>query len=391
MVSVCRSLPTPDDPSGGIFVLNRLKGMRARADLQIVQPLPYMPLVRPLAAWGTAPERRLADIPIRQAQMFYIPAVLKWLDSMWLARAIAPAVAREHSKKPLDLIDAHFGYPEGAGCARVAQKLGIPLFVTIRGFENEYVHRAGIGAQMLRAMRNARGCVSVSHSLRKLAMDNGVDGERIRVVHNAIDWSTFNYGAREGAVARLGLARNMRVIVAVGHLINRKRHHVLIDAFARLRARMPNTVLAIVGGELFEPDYPRRLEKQVRALRLSRAVRFLGNRAPDEVSDWLRAADVFALATAREGCCNAVLEALACGAPVVTTPVGDNAHFVREGVNGQLAPVDDESAFAEALAAVLGAEHWDRARISADLRSQVGTWEDVGSKVLDFFNERLEQ
>jgi glycosyltransferase involved in cell wall biosynthesis len=391
MVSVCRSLPTPDDPSGGIFVLNRLRGMRKQADVNIVQPLPYMPLVRPLAKWGSAPERKQAEVPIHQARMFYIPAVLKSLDSVWLARAIAPTIEQEHRARRLDLIDAHFGYPEGAGCARVAEKLGIPLFITIRGFENEYVHRAGVGPQMIEAMRKARGCVSVSHSLRKLAMDHGVDEKRIRVVHNAIDWQVFNYGAPAAARARLGLAPDAKLVVSVGHLISRKRHHVLIEAFAKVRERVPKAVLAIAGAPSFEADYPAQLRRKVRDLGLSHAVKFLGNRAPADVVDWLRAADVFALATAREGCCNAILEALACGVPVVTTPVGDNAHFVRNGENGFLAPVDDADALAASMQSALEAGHWERERISTDLGAQVGGWDDVARRVLEFFCEQLEQ
>jgi glycosyltransferase involved in cell wall biosynthesis len=101
----------------------------------------------------------------------------------------------------------------------------------------------------------------------------------------------------------------------------------------------------------------------------------------------LRVAAVFALGTAREGCCNAVLEALGVGVPVVTTPVGDNAHFVKDGANGFLVPVDDPAAMAEALAAVFARDSWERERISAELA--VGTWQKIARDVLDFFAERI--
>jgi glycosyltransferase involved in cell wall biosynthesis len=98
---------------------------------------------------------------------------------------------------------------------------------------------------------------------------------------------------------------------------------------------------------------------------------------------------VFALGTAREGCCNAVLEALGAGVPVVTTPVGDNAHFVKNGANGYLVPVDDAAGMAEALAAVFARDSWDRGRISAELA--VGTWQQIARDVLNFFEETLAQ
>jgi glycosyltransferase involved in cell wall biosynthesis len=105
-----------------------------------------------------------------------------------------------------------------------------------------------------------------------------------------------------------------------------------------------------------------------------------------EVNTWLQAADVFALASHREGCCNAVLEALAAGRPVVTTPVGDNPQFVHAGVNGALVPVDDVEAFERALEGALE-RSWDAQAIARAL--PVGGWEDVAGRVLGFFRERL--
>jgi mannosyltransferase len=116
-------------------------------------------------------------------------------------------------------------------------------------------------------------------------------------------------------------------------------------------------------------------------------VQFVGNLPQHQVVQWLRAADVFALGTEREGCCNAVLEALACGVPVVTTPAGDNAWFVKDGVNGFIVPVDDAGAMEAALARTLARADWDRNRISREL--PVGTWDDVGRSVVDFLRDRV--
>ena len=101
---------------------------------------------------------------------------------------------------------------------------------------------------------------------------------------------------------------------------------------------------------------------------------------------WLRAADVFALATEREGCCNAVLEALAVGVPVVTTPAGDNPHFVKDGQNGYIVPVDDVPATAAALDRAVSTAQWDRQSISRNLA--VGNWGNVAGQVLEYFAAR---
>ncbi len=390
IVSVCRSLPTPDDPSSGIFVLNRLAAMRAQADVQVIQQIPFFPGVKPRPDWARAPGRRIGELPIAHAAMFYTPGVLKTLDSYWLQRAVGPVIEQLLRERPIDAIDAHFGYPEGVSCVRIARRLGIPVFITIRGFEAEYVLKKGIGGQLVAALRAATGCISVSHSLRKLALSCGVPPERVRVVHNAIDSQVFNWGEPREARARLAFPQDRPLIVSVGHLISRKRHHVLLDAFASVRRAVPDAALAIIGGSAFERAYPDELVARARSLGVLESTRFLGNLAPAAVADWLRAADVFALATAREGCCNAVLEALAAGVPVVTTDVGDNAAFVRNEVNGDIVPVDDPAALAQGIERSLRARHWDRRKISRELLNEVGSWDGVAARALDFMRERIE-
>jgi teichuronic acid biosynthesis glycosyltransferase TuaC len=390
IASVCRSLPQPDNVSDGVFVFNRLNAMAADADVAIVQPVPYAPIVKPLPAWARARSRSWRDRQIVHAPMLYVPGVLKALDGAWLARAALPELRRLHREAPLDAIDAHFGYPEGAGCMRVARRIGVPFFVTIRGFEKEYVHRPFVGAEMLGALRAAAGVISVSHSLRELAIEHGVPAEQIEVIHNAIDAQMFYPGDRAAARAALKLAPAAPLVVSVGNLVSGKRHHVLIEAFAKLRARRADAELVIVGGGSFEPAYPDRLNALARELGIATAVRFLGRIPPAEVATWLRAADAFALGTAREGCCNAVLEALGTGVPVVTTPVGDNAYFVAADENGYIVPVDDAAALAAGIERAL-ARSWDRAAIGRRLYEQAGSWSGVGARVLRFMRERLER
>ena len=165
----------------------------------------------------------------------------------------------------------------------------------------------------------------------------------------------FQYGNMADARRALGVEDERTLVVSVGHLVSVKRYHVLIDGFSRFAARNPGALLVIVGASSFERTYPAELQGQVRRLGLEGRVRFTGNLAPAEVAQWLKAADLFALVSAREGCCNAVLEALAVGVPVVTTPVGDNARFVEPDRNGLIVPVDDPGAVATAIDRVVAA------------------------------------
>jgi glycosyltransferase involved in cell wall biosynthesis len=120
----------------------------------------------------------------------------------------------------------------------------------------------------------------------------------------------------------------------------------------------------------------RRIERRVRRDGLQDCARLAVARPHDEVAMWLAAADVFCLATSREGSPNAVLEALACGVPVVTTDIPGNRAIICDGENGFLVPYFNATAFRDALLCALDRD-WDRAAIA---RSMTRSWEQVGAE-----------
>ena len=189
-----------------------------------------------------------------------------------------------------------------------------------------------------------------------------------------------------GARRALALPEHAPVLVSVAHLIRGKGFHVLLEAFARLPAKH-DARLVLIGGAHVDPGYAEELKRQVSALKLHDRVVFQGEVAPDHMPTWLAAADLFVLCTQREGCCNAVLEALACGLPVITTPAGDNPYFVKPGENGDLVPIDDAAATSEAIARALE-RSWDRQAI-ADRLPVADGWASVGRDVTEFMRGRL--
>jgi glycosyltransferase involved in cell wall biosynthesis len=361
--------------------------MARHADVRVVQPVPYFPGIRPLPPWAREAGHVVDARYVEHAPMLYLPGMLKGLDGQWLGRAVAGAIERMKSQARLDVIDAHFAYPDGVGCVRLARRLGVPVFVTVRGVEVDQLRRRSLHRQIVAALGAATGVVSVSHTLREVLTNAGVDGSAIRVIPNAVDREMFRPGDRKAARRRLGLPLGGHLVVSVGNLIELKRHHMLVEAIARVRHEVPDLMLAILGGGDAQSGYTARLADLAVRLGIAEAMRIVGRVPSEQVVDWLQASDIFALATSREGCCNAVLEALACGIPVVTTPAGDNAHFVRDGVNGRLVPIDDTEAFARALVGVLRRDTWDPQSISASL--QVGDWTSVGRQVVEFFTERM--
>jgi glycosyltransferase involved in cell wall biosynthesis len=174
---------------------------------------------------------------------------------------------------------------------------------------------------------------------------------RLHVIYNGIDrwrWS----GSR-----RVRSATGFRLL-SVGRLIPQKGHHVLLEACALLRARGLEVGLDIVGG----PELPRAREYQ-QALRdlhdrldLGLAVRFLGEQPWTEVLRAYAAADLFVLPCiidpdgSRDIIPNSLIEAMAAGLPVVSTPITGIPELVDHGTDGWLVPPDDARSLADAIA-----------------------------------------
>jgi glycosyltransferase involved in cell wall biosynthesis len=362
VVSVCTVYPGPGSPVSGLFSQRRLAGLQTVADVRVIHLRPWFPLLRPCPAEWLASAPGEAP-PTDRGRMFYFPGVLKGLDGWWLKRAALPLLRRLAAAGELDVIDAQFGYPEGVGCVLAGRVLRKPVIVTAHGAEPWLLAQGGWRAKRLRwALRQAAGVVCVSDSLRPVFLAAGVAPERLAVVYNAVDRGVFHPRPQAEARKRLGLPAGGRLIVSVGRFDFEKGHQVLVRAVRRLRTRVGDVRLAVVGGR--DPQQFNHMDVVLaEAADLGAAVMLPGPEPPERVADWLNAADLFALATYHETRSCVILEAMACGVPVVTTPVGDNPALVDPPHRGLLAPPGDDERLAEALAAALSHE-WDRAAIA---------------------------
>jgi glycosyltransferase involved in cell wall biosynthesis len=185
-------------------------------------------------------------------------------------------------------------------------------------------------------------------SARSLAVNDGFDGSRIRVVPNGIEVDRYRRQESPRELrTRLGWPVERRYVTSVARFHPVKDHATLINAFATVARTRSDVDLMLAGdGELRE-----NLERQVETLGLAGRVRFLGVRR--DVPDVLMASDVFTLSSLSEASSLTLLEAMASGLPVVVTDVGGNPELVRRGVDGLLVPRRDPVALGAALLRLL--------------------------------------
>jgi glycosyltransferase involved in cell wall biosynthesis len=319
--------------------------------------------------------------------MFYVPGLFREHHGYWLARAIAPEIARLRRAGGIDLIDAHFGHPAGSGCVTIGRRFGLPVFVTLRGYEMHMEQHPAMRRRLGATLERAAGVIAVSRPLADLAVRLGAEPARVRLIPNGIDTSLFHPGDRKAARQALGIAADVHLILSIGYLSKRKRHEDVIAALGRLSRRAPRAELAILGGpSRVDPYRAGELESLAAHLGIGSRVHLVGAVEPTAVATWLQAADVCTLPSSVAGCSNALIEALACGVPVVATPTGENPSFLGSPALGMLYGVGNVTALAEAIERLIRSAPDSRA-ISASVASR--TWDRVATEVEDFFRRRL--
>jgi len=235
--------------------------------------------------------------------------------------------------------------------------------ITLRGTEVRHSKAPLIRSRMKRALLGAQRIFAVSESLRMHAFSIGIGPPRkIIVVGNGVDAEKFYPMDKAKCRESLSIPQDAKVLITVGALVERKGYHRVINLLPELRKRHPNLHYIAVGGASPEGDWTKRLKRQVAEAGLKDAVTFLGPLSQEGVRQALSAADLFVLATRNEGWANVILEAMACGLPVIATDVGGNNEVVANENIGVIVPYDSAPALKNALDQAL-ARHWDRTGI----------------------------
>jgi glycosyltransferase involved in cell wall biosynthesis len=263
-----------------------------------------------------------------------VPKVGMTVAPLLLAAAASGPLRRLQAEGfDFDLIDAHYFYPDGVAAALLARLLRKPLAITARGTDLNLIPRHALPRRMIRwAARRADASIGVSQALVDVLRGWNIDPARLHAMRNGVDLKRFRPLPREQMRRELGL-NGAPLLLSVGNLLELKGHHLLIDALQALESRYPEARLVIVG----QGPERRNLEERAHARGVAQRVSFAGVVPNDELARWYSAADVLVLASRREGWPNVLLEAMACGTPVVATGVGGVPEIIASHV-GVLLP-----------------------------------------------------
>jgi colanic acid/amylovoran biosynthesis glycosyltransferase len=235
--------------------------------------------------------------------------------------------------------------------------LGMPVVISCRGSQvNIGPHdpdRVDLVDGLKQTFARASAVHCVSQDILQEAMQFGLDTQRAHVIHPAVDINFFQ--------PRLGErpARSTFHVLTTGSLIWRKGlDYALLAIRKMIDFRIP-VYFDIIGSG---PDESK-VRFTIHDLGLQDHVRLLGKLPQEQIKEKLQSADVFLLSSLSEGISNAILEAMSCGVPVVTTDCGGMREAITDGVEGFVVPLRDPAAMASALQSL-----WQ----NKNLREQMG-------------------
>jgi glycosyltransferase involved in cell wall biosynthesis len=379
--------PNATQPNAGLFIRERMFRVGKQLPLVVVSPKPWFPgqwlirLFRPHYRPLPAHTETQAGVEVIFPRFLAIPGLLRGLDSLFMAIG-SYFTLRRFKAQGYNLIDAHFAYPDGHAAQRLGRWLGLPVTVTLRGTEVPQSRNPALAPKLREVFRDADQVITVSDSLRQLAYSLGLAQARGQVVGNGIDAERFKPVPKAEARQRFGLPDSAQVLITVGGLVERKGFHRVIACLPVLLEKHPDLHYLIVGGACPEGDMTQALKDQVAHLDLAERVHFLGPISPDDLKWPLSAADIFVLSTRNEGWANVILEAMACGVPVVASDVGGNAEVVSSPELGAIVPFDDQPALIVALDQALS-RPWNPHAIRA--YAEANSWENRVEMLVSLF------
>ena len=377
--------PNTVRPSHGVFVETRLRHLVASGEVsaRVVAPIPWFPSTHPrfgeYAKFAAAPRAEVRfGLAVDHPRYFLPPKVGMNIAPLLLALSAKRVIQRMLAAgEDFDLIDAHYFYPDGVAAVLLGQWFNKPVVITARGTDINLIPQHALPRKMiLWAARRAAGMITVCQALKDALVDLGVPAERIVALRNGVDLKLFQPVNREAERVRLNMSR--RTLLSVGYLIPRKGHDLIIRALPAL----PDTDLILAG------DGPDKAMLIALAAELGVAdrVRLVGALPQAELRSYYGAADALVLASSREGWANVLLEAMACGTPVVASNVWGTPEVVATPEAGVLMPARTPEGVAAAVLTLFAnyPEHSATRRYAEQF-----SWDDTTAGQLQLFRAIL--
>lgn len=379
LLAIC-NYPSDTRPALQVFVralLLELAGLGV--DVTVIAPESYSNLAKRGSKFSLAPARETRDdIPVhrpRHVTLSRFPLPFGLHTARLSARSYVRAVSREVERigGTYDVCLGHFLYPHALAAAEVGSGLGIPAVASLGESSFDRYTSVYEAKEIAQLLGRFTGVVSNSTLIKDdCVREYGLAEEKVRVFPNGVNEKRFMRMDQGAARRRLGLPPDRPIVISVGQFIERKGPLRILEA---IQTR-PEVGAVFLG---YGPQVP-----------TGPQVLFQGSVRHEDVPVWLNAADAFVLPTLDEGCSNAILEAISCGLPVVSSDLPFNQNILNDSVAVLVDPLD-VGAIGDAIFSLIDdPPRMQRMKESALEHAQSFRLQDRARRILSFLRECVE-
>ena len=318
----------------GIFTETTLKHQLATREISatVVAPVPWFPSTNPrFGRYGSFARIPLTEqrvgVDVHHPRYFLPPKMGMHIAPFMLAKAALPVMKKIAATDGFDVIDAHYFYPDGVAAVLLGMYFRKPVIISALGTDINLIPKFPLARAMIKwAGRRSAAMITVCAALKREMVDLGMEADKIFPLRNGVDLQLFH--PVDKAAARQALGIDGFTLLSVGHLDPRKGHDRIIGALRHL----PGVKLIVIGGGAGR----QKLAALASAEGVHDRVTFIAPIAQAALRDYYSACDALVLASSREGWANVLLEAMACGTPVVASNVWGTPEVVQSPAAGVL-------------------------------------------------------
>jgi teichuronic acid biosynthesis glycosyltransferase TuaC len=381
--------PTQTAPDSGLFNLARVQALRkAGNDVSVIVPNDLTPHLRYIfknlshstikkqlfSRFNIPLKDTIDEIPVYHPKWYSPPRSMFWKDEYkWLHLLCGEKIDRIISHEKPDIIICSWLSPFGTYAKYFKARFNIPVFLIPEGDDLLIYPNKYSGWNIVKEILNTyceRIICSSKFMFEQASLKYGLKNS-VRI-SNGYDHEKFFY------IEKNPITKGKINLICVGYMDYVKGQDILIQAMTKLDKRFE---LTLIGNGTLRL----KLEQMVRDLKLEKRVFFIGFKAPEKLASFYHAADIFCLASRSEGFGISILEAMACGLPVVGSDAGGIPEKIITGKNGYIAQAENVNDFAEKIKKASETK-WDHDWIAAQVQNDYN-WEKWVHEMTLQFNE----